>query len=111
MVTTPTQLAKRALVSVLLALAAAYQVVLDINRESDDSSVKRAFRKVSRRLGGQAPAHWEDGVPGQGAILGANPEGAASGEQDCRWLQEAMPGNRAQERDNHGQRLGRREFH
>ena len=50
MVTTPTQLAKRALVSVLLALATAYQVVLDINRESDDSSVKRAFRKVCLKV-------------------------------------------------------------
>ena len=41
--------AKRALVSVLRQLAALYSVVLDLTRESADSAIKTAYRKVSRK--------------------------------------------------------------
>ena len=41
--------ARRALVSVLRQLAALYAVVLDLARESADSAVKTAYRKVSRK--------------------------------------------------------------
>ena len=47
---TPLQAAKRALVSLLLTLARAYNVTLDINRDSSDAKVKEAFRKVVRRV-------------------------------------------------------------
>ena len=39
-------LAKRTLVTLLLRLAAAYQVVVSINRDSPDVKVTQAFRKV-----------------------------------------------------------------
>ena len=39
-------LAKRSLVSLLLRLAVAYQVVISVNRTSPDAGVKAAFRKV-----------------------------------------------------------------
>ena len=39
-------LAKRSLVSLLLRLAVAYQVVIFVNRTSPDAGVKAAFRKV-----------------------------------------------------------------
>ena len=39
--------AKRALVTLLLALASKYNVVLDLRRESADEVVRKAFRKVS----------------------------------------------------------------
>ena len=38
--------AKRAFVSLLLALAKAYGVVVDVKRDSPDSAVQEAFRKV-----------------------------------------------------------------
>ena len=44
----PLQAAKQALVTLLLALAAAYNVAIAINRESEDEALKRAFRRVSR---------------------------------------------------------------
>ena len=42
----PLQAAKRALVTLLLALAAAYNVAISINRDSEDEAVKKAFRRV-----------------------------------------------------------------
>ena len=41
--------AKRALVSLLLRLAALYSLTLGVNRDSPDAEVKRAFRRVSKR--------------------------------------------------------------
>ena len=41
--------ARRALVSVLQQLAALYSVILDVTRESPDSAIKTAYRKVSRK--------------------------------------------------------------
>ena len=43
---TPAALAKRALVTVLLSLAAAYNVALQATRDSEDAAVRAAFRKV-----------------------------------------------------------------
>ena len=42
----PLQAAKRALVTLLLAVAAAYNVAIAITRESEDEAVKKAFRRV-----------------------------------------------------------------
>ena len=42
----PLQAAKRALVTLLLALAAAYNIAIAINRESEDEAIKKAFRRV-----------------------------------------------------------------
>ena len=39
-------LAKRAFISVILALARAYQLIVDVNRDSDDVPIMRAFRRV-----------------------------------------------------------------
>ena len=44
------QRAKRALVSLLLSLAAAYGVDLKLAREACDDDVTKAFRRVSRRV-------------------------------------------------------------
>ena len=44
------QKAKRALVSLLKVLAAAYNCVVDVSRESSDKDVTVAFRKLSRRV-------------------------------------------------------------
>ena len=41
------QLAKRALVTLLLALAATYNVVVNVTRDSVDGDVLKAFKKVS----------------------------------------------------------------
>ena len=41
------QLAKRALVSLLKALAVQYQVLLTLNRESSDTDVSKAFKKIA----------------------------------------------------------------
>ena len=46
----PLQAAKRALVSLLLRLALAYNIGISVNRDSDDNDVKRAFRKVSAKV-------------------------------------------------------------
>ena len=43
------QLAKRALVRVLLALAAVYGLVVNVSRDSADDAVKAAYRRVVRR--------------------------------------------------------------
>ena len=43
-------IAKRSLVSLLLRLAVAYQVVVSVTRESPDASVKAAFRKVALKV-------------------------------------------------------------
>ena len=43
-------LAKRSLVSLLLRLAVAYQVVISVNRTSPDAGVKAAFRKVALKV-------------------------------------------------------------
>ena len=45
----PLQQAKRALVRVLLRLAHLYHVALSITRDSADTDVTAAFRKVARR--------------------------------------------------------------
>lgn len=44
------QVAKRTLVSLLLSLARAYQILIQINRDSSDEDVKKAFRKVSVKV-------------------------------------------------------------
>ena len=42
----PLQLAKRALVAVILALAAAHNIVVEVSHESPDDVVRKTFRKV-----------------------------------------------------------------
>ena len=44
------QRAKRALVTLLLALARTYNVAVDVTRDSVDADVQRAFRKVARKV-------------------------------------------------------------
>jgi hypothetical protein len=46
----PAQLAKRALVSVLLGLARIYNLDSNLTRDSPDADVKKAFRKVILKL-------------------------------------------------------------
>ena len=41
------QLAKRALITLLLASAATYKVVVNVTRDSVDADVLKAFRKVA----------------------------------------------------------------
>ena len=48
----PLQTTKRVLVRVLLSLAAAYGVAVDIKRDSEDEAVVRAYRSVSSRVCG-----------------------------------------------------------
>ena len=43
-------IARRSLVSLLLRLAVAYQVVVSVNRTSPDAGVKAAFRKVALKV-------------------------------------------------------------
>ena len=50
MVVSARQLATRALVQVLLALAAAYGVDLRVNRDSSEDAIKDAHRSVVRRV-------------------------------------------------------------
>ena len=50
MVTTPLQLAKRAFVKVLLALAAQYSVSLQLTRDSPDAHLLPAFRRVVKKV-------------------------------------------------------------
>ena len=56
----PLQLAKRALVTLLLALGRQYHIALAINRDSSDNLVLAAFKKVARKAhpdkGGYAPS-------------------------------------------------------
>ena len=47
--TSPLQTAKRQLVKLLLTIAAAYGIVLGITRDSGDSDVSSAYRKVMRK--------------------------------------------------------------
>ena len=42
----PLQLAKRAFVAVLLALAVAHNIAVEVSRDSPDDAVRKAFRKV-----------------------------------------------------------------
>ena len=46
----PLQLAKRALVAVILALAAAHNIVVEVSRESPDDVVRKTFRKVCMKV-------------------------------------------------------------
>ena len=48
--TSQTQLAKCALVTVLLALAAVYGVLCTLDRESDDTAVKSAYKRIILRV-------------------------------------------------------------
>ena len=50
MVASPLQLAKRAFVSLLLALGRQYSVVLSVNRDSPEQAVWDSFRKVSKKV-------------------------------------------------------------
>ena len=50
MALTVKQRAKRALVSLLLALAGAYGVPLTLTRDSPDTDVKKAWRRVSAKV-------------------------------------------------------------
>ena len=56
------QLAKRALVKVLLALAAVYGLVVNVSRDSADDAVKAAYRRVVRRAAVAPPAFAHTGV-------------------------------------------------
>ena len=51
-------LAKRAFVSVILALAKAYQLIVDVNRDFNDVPIMMAFRRVALR----ATSHPLDGL-------------------------------------------------
>ena len=58
MVVSVVQSAKRILVSLLKGFAKKYGVPLDINRDSEDSEVRKAYRKVSRDDRGRSePLH------------------------------------------------------
>ena len=46
MVCSPVQLARRALVTILLSVAAAYNVAVNVNRNSADDALVRGYRKV-----------------------------------------------------------------
>ena len=46
----PLQQAKRALVSLLLLLASGYQIALAVTRDSPDTDVKKALKKVAARV-------------------------------------------------------------
>jgi len=50
MASSTVSIAKRALVSLLLKLAVAYQVVVSVSRDSPDVSVKAAFRKIAVKV-------------------------------------------------------------
>ena len=50
MVVTQAQLARRALVKVLLSLASVYAVLLSITRESNDADVLAGFKKLIRKV-------------------------------------------------------------
>ena len=52
----PLQQLKRALVCILLEIAGAYSLDLNVNRDSPDDSVKRAFRRVVARVHPDKPA-------------------------------------------------------
>ena len=39
-------LAKRAFISVLLSLARAYHLIVDVNRDSSDPQIQKAYRRV-----------------------------------------------------------------
>jgi hypothetical protein len=43
------QAAKRALVVVLRSLAAVYSIMLEVNRDSPDDEVKKAFKRVAAK--------------------------------------------------------------
>ena len=47
MAVNPKQAAKRAFVTILLALATTYGLLLQITRDSDDAAVLKAFRQVA----------------------------------------------------------------
>ena len=46
MATSNYSLAKRAFISVLLSLARAYHLIVDVNRDSSDPQVQKAYRRV-----------------------------------------------------------------
>ena len=46
----PTQLLKRALVSLLLSFAQQFNVALQLNRDSPDEVVKKSFKKVNLKI-------------------------------------------------------------
>ena len=59
-------LAKRALVSLLRALAIVYGISVEVSRDSDDAAVRRAFKSVCRKAhpdkGGSAAGFAESSV-------------------------------------------------
>ena len=57
MAVNPKQAAKRAFVTILLALATTYGLLLQITRDSDDAAVLKAFRQVARRAHRDADPH------------------------------------------------------
>ena len=59
-------LARRALTKLLLKLAMAYNVVISVNRDSLDTAVQAAFRKVVLKVGG----HYWPRELGVGLALG-----------------------------------------
>ena len=48
-------LAKRALVSVIIALGHAYQIATNINREEADESILKAYRRAHGPMGPMGP--------------------------------------------------------
>ena len=50
MVVTRSQIARRALVKVLLSLASVYAVILSVTRESNDADVLAGYRKLIRKV-------------------------------------------------------------
>ena len=50
MVVTQAQLARRALVKVLLSLASVYAVLLSVTRESNDADVLAGYKKLMRKV-------------------------------------------------------------
>ena len=52
------QLAQRAFVKVLLAIAAAYIVIMQVNRDSEDKKLLKAFRRVALKVHPDKAALW-----------------------------------------------------
>ena len=84
----PLQAAKRALVRILNALAAAYHVAITVDRDSSDEDIVRAFRRMSARVhpdkGGstqdsqQLNAARDEWLRAGGGRAGGGPHGAGS---------------------------------
>ena len=94
------QLKKRALVVAILAIAAVCNVHVDVQRESPDADVIRAFRKVMLKAHPDKGGSTADAQRLQGA--------RAAWEDACSRAPKGRPktGHRQQERQPRGQRTG-----